>query len=85
MNINKLFDLLIKCYHSNDYLQAERICKKILQEKPNDVDALHFLGMIYSQIGHNDIAIDYIKRALKFDPNFADAYNNLGNIYQEKF
>jgi protein O-GlcNAc transferase len=83
MHINKAVNSVIEYYQSGDFQKAESICKKILIKRPKNVDALHFLGVIYSTRGQHDLAIDHIRRALLIDPNFADAYNNLGNIFQK--
>jgi predicted O-linked N-acetylglucosamine transferase (SPINDLY family) len=82
MNISKALNFAIEHYTSGDLQQAENICKKILKKKSNSADALHILGVIYSQRGLQNLAIQYINKALQIDPNFIDAYNNLGNIYQ---
>ncbi len=84
MDINAKLQLALEHYQSGTLQQAEHICRKILKKHPNNVDALHFLGVICYQRGYYDLAIKSIKKALEIDPNFADAYNNLGNIFQEK-
>jgi len=66
-----------------DFDKAEVICRKILKKKTDSADALHLLGLIYSQRGQLELAIDTINNALKFDKKFPEAYNNLGNICQE--
>jgi tetratricopeptide (TPR) repeat protein len=83
MNISESLDIVLDHFQSGKLRQAEYICKKILKKHPNNVDALHFLGVIYSELGNPDLAIDHINRALQVNPNFADAHNNLGNIYQK--
>jgi tetratricopeptide (TPR) repeat protein len=84
MNIDKEIQSVIEHCQTGNLEQAEYICKKVLEEHPDNVDALHFLGIICYQRGHHDRAIRNIKKALEIDPEFADAYNNLGNIFQEK-
>ena len=34
--------------------------------------------------GHLDAAIDRYKQAIKIKPDFADAYNNMGNILKDQ-
>jgi tetratricopeptide (TPR) repeat protein len=81
MNITESLELVLEHMQSGNIRQAEHICKKILKKRPDNADALHFLGIIYSELGNYDLARDTIKKALQIDPNFADAYNNLGNIF----
>jgi protein O-GlcNAc transferase len=83
MHIGKSLNSAIEHYQSGDFRKAESICRKVLKKRPENADALHFLGVICSASGQHDLAIDYIKRALQIDPNFADAYNNLGNVFQK--
>ena len=60
--------------------EAESIYLDLLLKQPNDVDALHYLGVLRMRQGRRDEAIDFVKRALKLAPRNADAWNNLGNM-----
>jgi tetratricopeptide (TPR) repeat protein len=84
MNINNAIKSAFENYQAGNLQQAEKICRNILIKKPNNVEALHFLGVIHFQNGQHDLAIEYIKKALRIDPSFADGYSNLGNIFQAK-
>ncbi len=61
---------------------AKRIYETILADSPGQPDALHFLGLLHYQLGRNDQAIHYLERAITLSPDYADAWNNLGNVYQ---
>ena len=63
--------------------EAEAIYRQILAANPNDVDALHFLGLIAHQTNHPDAAVRLLERALQIQPDRHDIHNNLGNIYRE--
>lgn len=60
--------------------EAESIYLDLLLKQPNDVDALHYLGVLRMRQGRLDEAIEFVKRALKLAPHNADAWNNLGNM-----
>ena len=60
--------------------EAESIYLQLLLKQPNDVDALHYLGVLRMRQGRRDEAIDFVKRALKLAPRNAEAWNNLGNM-----
>ena len=60
--------------------EAESIYLDLLLKQPNDVDALHYLGVLRMGQGRRDEAIDLVKRALRQAPRNADAWNNLGNM-----
>jgi predicted TPR repeat methyltransferase len=63
--------------------QAERIYRRILAAGPDNVDALHFLGVLQHQKGSHDAAVRDIERAVSLMPGYADAWNNLGNVLKE--
>ncbi|MDS4020473.1 MAG: tetratricopeptide repeat protein [Candidatus Competibacter sp.] len=60
--------------------EAEALYRRELQRNPQQVDALHFLGVLTSQRGRHPEAADLIRRALALSPQYADAWNNLGNV-----
>jgi len=55
----------------------------LLQADQNNVDALHFLGVLLHQQGQSLGAIELVRRAIALQPDYSDAHNNLGNIYQQ--
>lgn len=42
------------------------------------------LGVAYKGMGKTDDALESYRRALEFDPNDAEGYSNIGNIYAER-
>jgi Flp pilus assembly protein TadD len=62
--------------------KAEALCRKILQRAPDDINALHLLGIVSLERGHADRAIELIGRALARFPEAAQAHGNLGNAYR---
>ena len=73
----------ISLHRSGQFVKAKRIYQDFLTRDPNHVDALHFLGVLYHQIGQTDLAVASIERALVLAPGYADAWNNLGNVLKE--
>ncbi len=74
-------DTALKHYQAGQLQEAEQLYLQILQVDPNQVDALHLLGVIAGQTGRNDLAVDYLTTALRLEPDFAAAHNNLGNVF----
>lgn len=60
--------------------EAEAAYQAILAEDPDNVGALHFLGVLHHHRGNDDAAIGLIHRAITLAPDNIDAVNNLGNI-----
>jgi tetratricopeptide (TPR) repeat protein len=61
--------------------KAERLCAELLQHSPNDVDALHLLGMLNHQGGKLDAALALVRAALTIDDRRADMWSDLGLIF----
>ncbi len=52
-------------YHQAGQLaEAESRYRKILAIDQNHIDSLHLLGVIAHQVGHNDLALDLIGKAI---------------------
>jgi tetratricopeptide (TPR) repeat protein len=70
-------------HHQAGRLQAaEQIYRQILAVEPNQADAIHLLGVIASQVGKHEVAIEYIGRAIRLKGNSAGFHNNLGEAYR---
>ena len=61
---------------------AERLYREILEDTPDDQDALHLLGVAACQAGRYEEAVRLISRALAVDFTQATFYNSLGAAYQ---
>ena len=79
-NVSDLLQQALKHHQAGQFHQAELLYRQILQINPQHFDALHLLGVIAFQFGRSDLAIDYIREALRLNPNFPAALNNLANI-----
>ena len=84
MNVNELIQVAAENHRTGKLQQAEKIYKQILNEYPNNVDALHFLGVLHYQRNNYDSAIEYIKKALYFETSNPFMYYNFGNALREK-
>ncbi len=70
-------------HHQAGRLQtAEQIYRQILQAEPNHADAIHLLGVMASQVGRHEVAVEYIGRAITLNGNVAVFHNNLGEAYR---
>jgi len=71
-------------HHRAGRLQdAESIYRQILQHDPNNVDAIHLLGLLAHQTGHQDAAEQMLNRAIALGAG-AEAYNNLGSVWRAR-
>lgn len=63
--------------------EAERLYMRVLATHPNQIDALHLLGVVAMQRGRTDEAERLIGRAVALKPDFVSAFYNLGNARRE--
>ena len=61
---------------------AAGLYQSLLAQNPNDVDALHLLGVVAHQRGHDNRAEELIARAIALDPHVAAFHANLGDVYR---
>jgi predicted TPR repeat methyltransferase len=59
---------------------AERLYRALLEVRPDDANAMHFLGVLLCQSGRFEQGLSSIQRSLEIDPGVAAWHNNLGNV-----
>jgi predicted O-linked N-acetylglucosamine transferase (SPINDLY family) len=74
--------LAVKHHQAGRLAQAEQIYQQVLAAVPDHADAIHLLGLINSQCGRNDVAVEYICRAIQLHPEVAVFHSNLGLAYR---
>ena len=73
----------IKCHQNGDNDQANQLYQKILSTDPQNVDALHYSGVIAMQAGKIDRAIQLIEKAIAIRPDISGFHSNLAMAYKE--
>ena len=63
---------------------AEEIYGRVLAAAPQNVDALHYLGICRHHRGEHDEGLALVERALALHPHNLDARNNLGNMLSSR-
>ncbi len=71
----------IQRHQAGDLGAAHESYGKVLEIQTDHPHALHLLGVVHHQRGDHDTAIEMIERAVALNPNFGDAYSNLGAAY----
>jgi len=69
---------IIDLLNAGGYGQAVPMLKGLLQANPRDHDALYNLGMVYSDQGRLDDAMDLLHRAVEVNPEHANSWVALG-------
>jgi tetratricopeptide (TPR) repeat protein len=77
--IDQILPLALQHHQAGNLHLAEPIYRQILEVVPDHADSLHLLGLIFSQRGQYEAAIEHISRAITNDGKQAGYYINLGN------
>jgi len=73
-----------RSYHANGQLRLAEACyRKVMELDPNNVDALHMLGVVGMQLDATDDAIRLMKRAARKSPRDHSIFVNLGSAYSK--
>ncbi len=70
-------------HQQGKFAEAERIYAQVLQQQPNDFDALHFLGVLALQTHRTRHGVALISKAIAIRADSAPAHMNLGNGFQD--
>jgi predicted TPR repeat methyltransferase len=62
--------------------EAEKLCRQVLAERPDDPVALRYLGIIAFQGGDLATAEGHLRHAVAAHPGDAKGHNNLGSVLQ---
>ena len=66
----------LAAYQRGERAEAARLCRLVLDVKPDYFDALYLSGIIAEQSGRAAEAVELLARAVAVNPNVADAYYN---------
>jgi tetratricopeptide (TPR) repeat protein len=75
--LNEAFEHL----KSGRLAEAERVYRRILENDPDNADALHYQGVIAYNVGQNELAVALIGKAVRLAPT-ASSCSNLGLAFQ---
>jgi tetratricopeptide (TPR) repeat protein len=82
--LSNMLEQALSLHKANEISQAKQLYELILNDDPNNFDALHLLGIVEHQQKNHKRAINLIRTAISVNPYYADAYNNLGNAEKEE-
>ncbi|WP_432808935.1 tetratricopeptide repeat protein [Pantanalinema sp. GBBB05] len=82
--IATLLQPALQHYQQGNLVEAERLYRQVLQQDPDQVEALHAIGVIVCQSGQLETAENYLRRVVTLSPQFAQAWGNLGGVVQQR-
>jgi protein O-GlcNAc transferase len=59
---------------------AEGICRKLLEQRPEDPQRMYFIGLLAQHVGDLDLAVEAVAEAVRREPGQAAWHNHLGEI-----
>jgi arylsulfatase A-like enzyme/Flp pilus assembly protein TadD len=80
-SINLLSKLGIMLVEANRPGEAIDILDVCIKKDPFDPENFNYLGVAYYRKGNFKAALDYYKKALEIDNNYASVFNNIGSLY----
>lgn len=80
-SVSELFTRADQLLKSAELQEAAGLYLQILEEIPEEVDAMVILGSIYSQMGEFEKAEEMLTRVIIITPEYKDAYQILSNVY----
>ncbi|WP_420406038.1 tetratricopeptide repeat protein [Nisaea sp.] len=81
-NLQALLQRGVSAHGAGNLVEAERLYRQVLAERPGQPTALYLLGVVALQVGRADVAVELITQTLRSQPGNAEAHYNLGNAYQ---
>lgn len=80
MSINDALVHVERCRAENRLIEAEAVCRRILEAQPDLAIAEHLLGLIAHQNGRLGDAIEHVQKAIRMAPRVALFHANLGEM-----
>ena len=79
---HSFFGHLIDYYSNNNkFDEAMQFADDMLAKDPNNTFYLYVKGYLYHNMKDYEKAIEFYNKTIEVDPNYAEAYSNLGLIY----
>ncbi len=82
LSVEEALHLAMQLHRSGSLAEAEMLYCRGLKAAPDNLNALHFHGVLCYQQKRFTEALERIKRIVELDPLNADAFNNLGNVQE---
>ena len=83
LGIDLKFKLALSLHQQQRLQEAKVLYESILTANPSHAETSHLLGMLISQMGNQERAIELISNAINLDPDNSNYYNNRGLIFQK--
>lgn len=76
-----LYKQAVSFFKENKIEEAKDIYKEILVQDPGNINSLNDMGVLFLHEGRYEDAINYLRKAVKLKPKFANPFYNLACAY----
>ena len=80
MDVEQTLTEALDHHRAGRSVDAHRLYKRVLAERPDEPDALHLLGLLTADNGNAAAAADLIRRAIALRSNVVDYHQNLARV-----
>jgi predicted TPR repeat methyltransferase len=82
LTADEALEFALQLHRDGSLDPAETLYRKVIAAAPENLNALHYLGVLCHQQNRHAEAAKLIERIITIDPQNADAHNNLGNVLE---
>lgn len=82
LSVDDALEFALQLHRDGSLEAAESLYRHIIAAAPDNLNALHYMGVLCHQQNRHAEAAELIERIIAFDPQNADAHNNLGNVLE---
>lgn len=79
--INKDLQNALDAFKAADYQTAVDSFLKVLEEDNNNPNLLNNIGLCYAKLAKDDLAVEYLLKALSVNPKSVQTYINIADVY----
>jgi tetratricopeptide (TPR) repeat protein len=80
--IDEALEFGLQLHRCGSLDEAETLYQRVIAAAPDNLNALHFLGVLCTQQNRHTETAELIEGIIALDPQNADAHNNLGNVLE---
>ena len=77
-----ILELAMSKHEKHDLSGAEKLYQEVLNKENNNFNANFLLGTLFASTKRYEQALTKLEKARAINPNNADTYNNLANVYK---
>jgi predicted TPR repeat methyltransferase len=82
LSADEALEFALQLHRDGSLEAAESLYRRVIAAAPDNLNALHYLGVLCHQQSRHAEAAELIERIIALDPQNADAHNNLGNVME---